>query len=206
MEAELGNLEEARRQAATAVLLAGNRYTRILAALAFARAGESNQAQILADKLIQEFPADTVLNSYWLPSIAAAQQLRAGDAGRALATLESARPYELGQSSIFQVVAFGPMYPIYLRGQAFLVRQQGQEAAAEFQRIIAHPGLTQNFPFASLAHLQLARARVLQGDREKARAAYREFLARWKDADAGAPDLIAAKAELASLGRTDASE
>jgi tetratricopeptide (TPR) repeat protein len=200
MEAEFGNRDEARQQAASALRLSDSRDTRILAALALARAGESTQAQMLAAKLRQEFPTDTTLNGYWLPVIEAAKQLHAGDAGRALAALEAAKQYELGQSSIFQVTAFGPMYPVYLRGEAFLLSKQGEEAAAEFQSIIAHPGLIQNFPFAELAHLELARALVLQGDRDKARGAYREFLARWKDADAGTLAVTVAKMELGRLG------
>lgn len=200
MEAEFGNRDEARQQAASALRRSDSRDTRILAALALARAGESNQAQMLAAKLKQEFPAGTTLNGYWLPVIEAAKQLHAGDAGRALAALEAAKQYELGQSSIFQVTAFGPMYPVYLRGEAFLLSKQGEEAAAEFQSIIAHPGLIQNFPFARLAHLELARALVLQGDRDKARGTYREFLARWKDADAGTLAVTVAKMELGRLG------
>jgi tetratricopeptide (TPR) repeat protein len=200
MEAELGNRDEARRQAASAMRLSESRDTRILAALALARAGESKQAQMLAAKLKQEFPADTTLDGYWLPVIEAATQLHSGDAGRALAALETARQYELGQSSVFQVIAFGPMYPVYLRGEAFLISKQGEKAAAEFQRIIARPGLIQNFPFAELAHLELARALVLQGDRGKARGPYREFLVRWKDADSGTLAVTAAKIELDRLG------
>jgi len=201
LEAEFGNRGPAQKQAVSALRLSDGRDTRILAALALARAGEARQAQTLADKLRQEFPSDTTLNKYWLPVIEAAAQLQAGDLRRALAVLETAKPYELGQSSIFQVIAFGPMYPVYLRGEAFLLSKQGAEAAAEFQRIIAHPGLIQNFPFAALAHLELARAFVLQGDQAKARDAYREFLARWKDGGAGAPVVTAAKAELDRLGK-----
>jgi tetratricopeptide (TPR) repeat protein len=200
LEAELGNRAEAARQAASALRLSDNRDTRILSALALARSGQSKQAQILAAKLKQEYPADTTLNGYWLPVIEAAVQLHAGDAQRALTTLETARQYELGQSSVFQVIAFGPMYPVYLRGEAFLLGKQGERAAAEFQKIVAHPGLIQNFPFAGLAHLQLARALLLQGERDNARGVYREFLAQWKDADAATLAATVAKTEFENPG------
>ncbi len=200
LEAELGDRAEARHQAASALRVSEGRDTRILAALALARAGDTERARMLAAKLLQEFPLDTTLNGYWLPVIEAAAQLHTGDPGRAISELETARRYELGQSSIFQIAAFGPMYPVYLRGEAFLLSQQGGAAAAEFQRIIDHPGLIQNFPLGALAHLKLARAYALQRDQAKARDAYREFLTRWKDADSGMPIVTLARTELDQLG------
>ena len=154
---------------------------------------------MLAGKLTEEFPLDTTLHGYWLPAIEAAAQLRAGDPERAITALEAAKQYELGQSSTFQVAAFGPMYPVYLRGEAFLLAKQGGAAAAEFQKIVDRPGLIQNFPLGALAHPELARAYALQRDQAKARDAYREFLARWKDADPGLPLVTLARTELGQL-------
>ena len=91
------------------------------------------------------------------------------------------------------------MYPVYFRGIAHLAAKQGGEAAAEFQKIIDHPGLVVNEPIGALAHLGLGRAYVLTGDLPKARAAYRDFLALWKDADPDIPMLKQAKAEYAKL-------
>jgi hypothetical protein len=199
LEAEFGNRNLARQQATAALRFSDGRDTRILAALALARAGEIGQARMLADKLKQESPLDTTLNKYWLPVIEAAVQLYAGNADRTLSVLETAKPYALGQSSVFQVTSFGPMYPVYLRGEAFLLGKQGGAAATEFQKIVDRPGLIQNFPLAALAHLQLARAYALQGDKAKAKDAYREFLARWKDADPGTPIAALAKTELDQL-------
>ena len=54
-------------------------------------------------------------------------------------------------------------------------------------------------PIGALAHLQIGRAYVLQGDTAKAKAAYQDFLTLWKDADPDVPILIAAKAEYAKL-------
>jgi hypothetical protein len=91
------------------------------------------------------------------------------------------------------------LYPVYLRGQAYLLGHQGKEAAVEFQRIIDHRGIVLNFPLGALAHLQLGRAYGLQGETAKARGAYQDFLTLWKDADPDIPILKQAKAEYAKL-------
>jgi hypothetical protein len=77
--------------------------------------------------------------------------------------------------------------------------RQGSEAAAEFQRILDHRGIVLNEPIGALAHLQIGRAYVLQGDTVKAKAAYQDFLTLWKDADPDIPVLKQAKAEYAKL-------
>jgi len=87
------------------------------------------------------------------------------------------------------------MYPVYIRGLAYLAQKNGPAAAAEFQKFLDHPGVVQNFLLASLAHLQLGRAYVISGDTAKAKAAYQDFLKLWKDADPDIPILKEAKAE-----------
>src|SRR5260370_24044738 len=91
------------------------------------------------------------------------------------------------------------LYPVYVRGKAYLAAGQGSAAAAEFQKILDHSGIVWNCWTGALAHLGLARAYVLQGDTPKARAAYQDFLTLWKDADADIPIFIAAKAEYEKL-------
>jgi eukaryotic-like serine/threonine-protein kinase len=91
------------------------------------------------------------------------------------------------------------MYPVYIRGLAYLSAHNGTAAAAQFQRILDHPGITVNFPTGVLAHLGLGRAYAMSGDKEKAKAAYQQFLTLWKDADADTPILKEAKAEYAKL-------
>jgi DNA-binding winged helix-turn-helix (wHTH) protein/Tfp pilus assembly protein PilF len=195
-EAEFGNASSARHDAMAATALATGKYVRSVAALALARAGEGAQAEKLAESLNKDFPQDTILQGYWLPSIHAAIALNAKNAKRAVEILQSAAPYELGQCEPFQV---GMLYPIYLRGQAYLLAHRDKEAAAEFQKMIDHPGIVLNFPLGALAHLGLARAHALQGDTAKARAAYQDFLTLWKDADREIPILKQAKAEYAKL-------
>jgi hypothetical protein len=115
-----------------------------------------------------------------------------------LESLRAAAPYELGQTtySIYRCTA---MYPVYVRGEAYLAAHQGSEAAAEFQKILDHRGIVLDEPIGALAHLQIGRAYAMQGDTAKARAAYQDFLTLWKDADPDIPMLIAAKSEYAKL-------
>ena len=91
------------------------------------------------------------------------------------------------------------LYPVYVRGEAYLAAHQGREAAAEFQKILDHRGIVLNEPIGPLAHLQLGRAYAMQGDMTKARAAYNDFLTLWKNADPDTPILKQAKAEYAKL-------
>jgi len=93
----------------------------------------------------------------------------------------------------------GSLYQVYVRGQAHLSLHQGEHAAAEFQKILDHRGITLNSPLGALARLQLGRAYVLGGDASKARGAYLDFFALWTDADADIPIYKQAKAEFAKL-------
>jgi hypothetical protein len=110
--------------------------------------------------------------------------------------LEAAAPYELGAPPQLQV---GTLYPAYIRGQAQLMAHNGSAAAAEFQKLLDHRGVVLNFVTGALAHLQLARAYALSGDTTKAKAAYQDFFALWKDADPDIPILKEAKVEHAKL-------
>jgi tetratricopeptide (TPR) repeat protein len=195
-EAEFGNAIAARQNALAALALAPGRDVKAVAALALARAGDTTQAEKLAESLSKDFPQNTIEQGYWLPSIHAAIEVNRRNSAGAVEILQRALPYELGQSQPFQV---GFLYPIYLRGQAYVMGQQGSEAVAEFQKMIDHRGIVLNFPLGALARLGLARAYVVQGDKEKSRVAYQDFLALWKDADSDIPILQQARAEYAKL-------
>ena len=168
----------------------------ILAALALARSGDRATGQKMAADLAAQYPSDTLVNSYWLPSIRAAVALDEKDSAAALDALQPALPFEFGSPT--PGIAMG--YPAYLRGLAYLQAGKAKEAAAEFQKILDHRGVVLNFPLAALAHLQLARARAAMGDKAGAREAYRDFLALWKDADANNPILLQAKSEYHNVG------
>jgi len=197
-EALFGNVEAARQNAAAAITLApGSHDAEAQAALAYALAGDAAHAQSLADDLAKRFPQDTVVQSVWLPTIRAQIETGRKNAARSIELLQAAASYELGMLS--GGAANSCLYPVYVRAEAYLSAQQGQLAAAEFQKILDHRGLVSNCATSTLAHLGLARAYALQGDTAKARAAYQDFFALWKDADPDIPILKEAKAEYAKL-------
>jgi predicted Zn-dependent protease len=195
-EAEFGNKVPAQQSALAALALTPGREVRSLAALALAQAADTARAQKLAESLSKDFPQNTIVQNYWLPSIHAAIEMNGKNSASAVEVLQTAASYELGQCQPFQV---GMLYPVYLRGQAYLLARQGKEAAGEFQKIIGHRGIVLNFPLGALARVGLGRAYVLEGDSANARSAYQEFLTLWKDADPDIPILKQAKAEYAKL-------
>jgi predicted Zn-dependent protease len=189
-EVDSGNREQGLADAAATMKLAPNSETQKLAALTLARAGDTASAEKLADKLDKAFPLDTRMQKYWLPTTRAAIAMQRKDPGRAVELLKVAEPIELGE-----VMMLAP----YLRGNAYLMLQDGNRAAAEFHKFIDYRGVVRNFPWGSLGRLGLARAYAMQGDITKARAAYQDFLTIWKDADPDVPILQQAKAEYAKL-------
>ncbi len=195
-EALIGDATQALQQAAAALRISNGRETEAAAALALALAGDAAQAQKLADDLTTRFPEDTVAQFNYLPTIRAAIALDQGASAKAFADLQAASPYELGAPA--QTISLG-LYPVYVRGLAYLTSHQGAQAAAEFQKILDHPGVVVNEVIAPLAHLGIARARVLSGDMPGARKAYQDFLALWQHADPGIPILQQAKSEYAKL-------
>jgi eukaryotic-like serine/threonine-protein kinase len=196
-EAEFGNSEIGQREAEDAVALSPGRDVEVLAALTQARTGNIKNAEKLVQELEKDYPSNTVLKLYWLPTIKAAIEMARGNSAQALDLLQAAAPYEMGTPPPFQCET---LYPAYLRGETYLAAHQGASAAAEFQKLIDHPGMVENFPLGTLAHLELARARVMAGDSAGAKKAYQDFFTLWKDADADIPILKAAKAEYAKLG------
>jgi tetratricopeptide (TPR) repeat protein len=179
--------------AQAAVALENDRDVEAFSAIALGLAGDSAQAGHLAYDLGKRFPEDTIVQSQDLPMIHAAVELQSGNGGKAVEALAAATPYELGLGGGI------PLYPVYLRGQAYLGLKQGGAAGAEFQKIIDHPGVVRNEVIGALAHLGLGRAYALAGDSAKAQTAYQDFFALWKNADPDIPILQQAKAEYAKL-------
>ena len=195
-EAEFGHVREAKQGVEEALKLAPGRDVKVLGAIALARIGETAQTRELIKQLEQSYPSNTLLKIYWLPVINAAIELREGSSSKALASLEQAAPYDLAQPSPNDT---GTLYPVYLRGQAYLLARNGPAAAAEFQKVLDHPGIVANFCTGALAHLQLARAQALTGNTAQAKNSYQDFLTLWKDADPNIPLHLAAKSESARL-------
>jgi serine/threonine protein kinase/tetratricopeptide (TPR) repeat protein len=197
-EAEFGNREQASKDANAAMALAPIHDMQILGALALARAGEAARSEALAADLSKRFPEDTYLHHYWLPSIRASNATSGKKPDDAIRFLDDTTKYEFGQA-LPQIEIGGLLYPIYVRGEAYLAKGRGSEAAREYQKLVDNRSVVQNCPLGALAHLGLGRAYTLQGDTQKARTAYQDFFALWKDADPDIPVLIAAKAEYAKL-------
>jgi tetratricopeptide (TPR) repeat protein len=191
-EALVGNMSQTKQQAQAALALSTSKYVEAGSAIALGLAGDAPQATRLAADLAKRFPEDTIVQFEYLPMIHAAAALQSGSANKALEALVPAAPYELGSTGF-------NLYPVYLRGEAYLAVHQGSAAAAEFQKILDHACVVQNEPIGALAHLGLARAYALSGDTVKAQAAYQDFLALWKDADPDIPILKEAKAEYVKL-------
>ena len=207
-EAAYGNPAEARQSAAEALKLApASQGVESEAALAFAMAGDTARAESLAQDLGKRFPLDTQMQSLWLPAIQAQLALDKKNPAAALNALQAASPIELGQIQF--VTNISCLYPVYVRGEAYLAAGQGSAAAAEFQKILDHSGIVWNCWTGALAHLGVARANALQSRtsqgadadaaRVRALAAYKDFLTLWKDADPDIPILKEAKAEYAKL-------
>jgi Tfp pilus assembly protein PilF len=198
-EAFFGNAPEARRSAMAVLEPSKGREVEYGAALALALSGDSSRSQTLADDLERRFPEDTAVRFSYLPALRALLALNRGESAKAIEVLQIAVPYELGAPPSSFFGNFGALYPVYVRGEAYLAAHQGAEAAAEFQKILDHRGIVVTDPIGALAHLQLARAFALSGDKTKAKIAYQDFLTLWKDADPDIAILKQAKAEYAKL-------
>jgi tetratricopeptide (TPR) repeat protein/predicted Ser/Thr protein kinase len=197
-EALFGNLEEARRQATAGLALAPeSRDDAALAAVVLSRAGDKTRPPNLAQDLSKRFPLHTLVQSYWLPVIEAQEALANKDSATAIEKLRAVvAPLDLNVPANSY---YACLYPIYFRGEAYLMAGQGTSAASEFRKIQDHDGLVWNCATGAIAHIQLARAYAIQGDTAKAKSAYMDFFTLWKDADPDIPILKEAKAEYAKL-------
>ncbi|MGE5834083.1 MAG: protein kinase domain-containing protein [Acidobacteriota bacterium] len=188
-DALLGNCRQAKEQTTKALAISQSQLTMVTAGHALAACGEHSRAQTLTSELAKRFPTDTLVNTVSLPLVHAQVDMQRSNPARAVELLETARPYE--GSALLQIA--------YLRGQAYVDLRRGADGAAEFQKILDHKGLQAAFPFYPLAHVGLARASVLAGDTTKARKAYQDFFALWKDADVDIPILQQARREYDKL-------
>ena len=207
-EAAFGNATDAKQEAAQGLrLYPASQAVEVEATLAFAMVGDAARAGPLAQDLNERFPLDTQMQSLWLPAIRAQLALNRNNPAAAISALQAASAIELGQIAFLANLSC--LYPAYIRGEAYLAAGQGSAAAAEFSRILDHSGIAWNCWTGALAHLGVARANALQSRtsqgadadaaRVRALAAYKDFLALWKDADPDIPILKKAKAEYAKL-------
>jgi serine/threonine protein kinase len=202
-EAWYGNAAAAKQTATHVLDSAKGRHVTYAGALALAIAGDTARAQTIADDLDRRFPEDTSVRFNYLPTLRALAALKANDPSRAIDLLRLASTYEFAEPGISfhgaGGVAFGAMYPIYVRGMAYLALRRAADAAAEFQKILEHRGIVLEDPMGALARLQLGRALAASGDAANAKSVYSDLFALWKDADQDIPILDQARAEYARL-------
>jgi eukaryotic-like serine/threonine-protein kinase len=195
-EAIVGYSAFAKEDAQSAIAEINGKNAGGFSAVAFALAGDAANASRLIDDLGKRFSQDTFVQFDYLPMARAGLELTTGNAANAVAALTVASPYELGHTNNDFTFA---LYPVYLRGESYLAAKNGAAAAGEFQKILDHSGVVGNEPIGALAHLGLGRAYALSGDPVKAKSAYQDFFALWKNADPDVPILKESKAEYAKL-------
>jgi tetratricopeptide (TPR) repeat protein len=161
-EGFFGNAAAARRSATAALALSKGKEVEYGAAFAEALGGDAAAAQAMADDLERRFPEDTSAKFYYVPTLRALAALNLYNPAKAVEWLQISSPYELGEPQSCFFGFFGVMYPVYVRGEAYLALHQGAQAAVEFQKIVDHRGIVISDPVGALARLQL-RASVLDG-------------------------------------------
>ena len=198
-EAHFGNTAAARQHVRASLELAKGRDVEYAAAIALALSGDSAGAERLTKDLAKRFPEDTPVQFEYLPTLHALLSLHNKAPSDAISRLETARAYDLAMPGTAFFAKFGGLYPAYVRGQAYLQAGRPNEAAAEFQKVLDHRGIVLGDPIGALVYLQLSRTVGTSGDKAKAKSAYEDFFALWKEADPDIPILKQAKAEYARL-------
>ena len=198
-EALCGNAGQGTREAMAALERSNGRDVEYAAALALGLSGGSSRLEALAGDLEQRFPEDTFVTFTYVPVLRGLAELRRGKPEHSVERLQVALRYELAANGLNFASYSGGLHSAYVRGEALMAARQYAQAAAEFQKVLDHPGVVGTDPIGVLAHLQLGRVFALLGERTKAKAAYETFLALWKDADTDIPLLKRAKTEYARL-------
>ncbi len=198
-EAVLGNVAEARKNAAAALGISNARDVEYGCAFALSVAHDDARAQALANDLDTRFPQDTLVQFTYLPMLNALARLHRREPAESVSLLEKTLPFEFATPGTNFFGFFGGLYPAYVRGQSFLALGQGDKAAREFQKIIDHPGVVYADPVGALAYLEIGRACVLSGNAARAKSAYQEFFSYWREADPDLPVYKRAKAEYSRL-------
>ena len=191
---ETGSGEEARKQIGAALAASPDIDSLADAVGILARLGDAAGTRKLIEDLNKEAPLDTLVNEVFIPEARAAISLQQNQPAQAVSDLQTAIPYEFGTG--LRGARYGPKY---LRGEAFLRLHDGVKAAAEYQSILEHHGVAAGSVLYPLSQLGLARAYALQSNTAKAKTAYQDFFAAWKDADPDVPILKTAKAEYEKL-------
>jgi tetratricopeptide (TPR) repeat protein len=198
-EAFSGNLSAARQLAVTALGMSNGRDVTYAGGFALALAGDITRSEALANDLERQYPRDTLVKFTYVPTLRALAASARNQPAMAVELLQANVPYERAVPATAFNFFFGSLYPVYVRGQAYAASELHQQAVAEFQKILDHPGLMMGDPAGARARLEKARSLAAAGNLSAARTAYEDFLALWKNADPDVPILAQAKAEYAKL-------
>lgn len=193
-DALLGYEADARQNAILALKVANDAETQWGAALVFAATGDVQKSASMRSALQREVPENHFIQALAIPQVRAMEQFQKNQFSEVLSTLEPLRSYEFGNGRRSVGVS-----SVFLRGLTYVKMHEGAKAATEFQRILDHKGAAGWALEYPLSRLNLARAYALQGDNVKARTAYQDFFAAWKDADPDIPVLKTAKQEYEKL-------
>ena len=193
-----GSASEARRGATAALELSSARDVEYGAAYALALSGDASRSEALVKDLERRFPEDTAARFSYLPIVRARLALNRGQSAKAIELLQIAVPYELSEPHSF-IGSFGTSVLSMCVARRIWPRITAPKPPSNFRRILDHPGLIVSDPVSALARLQLGRALVMSGDESRAKGAFEEFLALWRDADPDLPIFKQAKAEYARL-------
>ena len=188
VEAIAGEKQLALSNAQQALKLSNSSGVILNAASILAFLGEDKQSLKLAEEVSSRRPYDTLVQFVAVPLVRAGVDLNRGDAAKVIDELDGAMVYARVNNGV-----------LYVRGLAYLKLGKGTEAAQAFQRILDLHTFALLDPLVPIAHLGLARAYALQGDKARSRIAYQDFLALWKDADPDIPLLREAKAEYTKI-------
>jgi eukaryotic-like serine/threonine-protein kinase len=198
-EAFSGNLSAARERAITALGMSNGRDVTYAGGFALALAGDITRSEALANDLERQYPRDTLVRFTYVPTLRALAATARNQPAMAIELLQANVPYERAVPATAFNFLFGSLYPVYVRGRAYAASELPQQAVAEFQKILDHPGLMMGDPAGARARLEKARSLTAAGNLSAARTAYEDFLALWKNADPDVPTLAQAKAEYAKL-------
>ena len=193
-DALLGNPSKAQQEVTEALKESNDTDTQWGAAQVLATLGDESKSAALLNALQRDVPENHFIQVLVIPMVRAMGQIQKGQYSEGIASLEGLRPSEFGTGPRAVGVT-----PAYWRGIAYLKMRDGAKAASEFHRLLDHRGAASWAPEYPLSQLNLARAYVLTNDMPKARTAYQDFFALWKDADPDIPVLKTARAEYEKL-------
>jgi DNA-binding winged helix-turn-helix (wHTH) protein/tetratricopeptide (TPR) repeat protein len=185
MEADFGMKKEAKahlQRFEPSVQLIGPSLTSVI--MAAAEAGNPQLAERKLKYMLDNGKEDSDVQELFAPEGRAAIAIAAGKGDQAVAAMLPTLPWELTDPSAAM-----------MRGAAYPAARKPELAQKEFQVIIDRPYISGISPNVAMAHLSLAHALVMEGNRDAAKQEYRAFLTMMRDADSDLPVVTQARQE-----------